>query len=177
MYYCGQCPICKSVVASCEPNFLLLFLLLFLFCYRCPTSPVRSVLTEHDSRIQLVSVAFSSILLPVRPSCSFVMPPRRARGSCSTPYQTRSARDRRARRIEEEQTSDPPNVANLAEVSSVGELSLQQFVALVGQVVRANRETPDLTGAGTPTIADPPTVSSAQLPISSADPLPLSTGM
>ena len=103
-----------------------------------------------------------------------MMPPRRARGSRSTPYQTRPARDRRIRRTEEEQTSDPPN---LAEVSSVGELSLQQFVALVGQVVRANRETPDLTGAGIPPIVDPPTVSTSQLPVSSADPLPLTTGM
>ena len=59
----------------------------------------------------------------------------------------------------------------------MGELSLQQFVALVGQVVRANRQTPDLTGSGIPLIVDPPAVSTAQLPVSSADPLPLTTGM
>ena len=140
MYYCGQCQICKSVVASCEPNFLLLFVLLSLPNFSCSFSSHGASFLNPARLCFRISIYFQSS----SPSYSFMMPPRRARGSRSTPYQTRPARDRRIRRTEEEQTSDPPN---LAEVSSVGELSLQQFVALVRQVVRANRETLDLTGA------------------------------
>ena len=49
--------------------------------------------------------------------------------TCSIPYQTRLTRSRHVVQTQDE-SSDPPSVANLAEVSNVDELSVKQLVVL-----------------------------------------------